>query len=96
MPRSRSGETLAQLKYPAGRADSGRVTDTADIRDDPGEVARLRHRLRELRRRRDRAVERVALFPNPVNERQLEAMRFELAELEWRLAELERGVSRTG
>jgi hypothetical protein len=56
---------------------------------DPGEVARLRHRLRELSRRRDRAVERVALFPNPVSERQLEAMRFELAELEWRIAELE-------
>lgn len=60
----------------------------ADERD-PGEVARLRHRVRELSRRRDRAVERVALFPNPVNARQLEAMRFELAELEWRIAELD-------
>ena len=60
---------------------------------DPGELARLRHRLRELSRRRDRAVERVALFPNPVSERQLEAMRFELAELEWRIAELEGAAS---
>jgi hypothetical protein len=60
---------------------------------DPGEAARLRHRLRELSRRRDRAVERVALFPNPVSERQLEAMRFELAELEWRIAELEGAAS---
>jgi hypothetical protein len=59
---------------------------------DPAEVARLRHRVRELSRRRDRAVERVALFPNPVSERQLEAMRFEIAELEWRLAELERAA----
>ncbi|HEU5372975.1 MAG TPA: hypothetical protein VFU51_11355 [Gaiellaceae bacterium] len=60
---------------------------------DPGETARLRHRVRELARRRDRAIERVALFPNPVTERQLEAMRFELAELEWRLAELEHPAS---
>lgn len=65
-----------------------------DVRD-TGEVARLRHRVRELARRRDSAVERVALFPNPVNERQLEAMRFELAELEWRIAELE-GAGRRG
>jgi hypothetical protein len=65
-----------------------------DVRD-PGEVVRLRHRVRELARRRDSAVERVALFPNAVNERQLEAMRFELAELEWRIAELE-GAGRTG
>jgi len=55
----------------------------------PPELAHLRHRLGELVRRRDRALERVAQFPNPVSERQLEAMRFELAELEWRLAELE-------
>jgi hypothetical protein len=60
-----------------------------DGRRDPGEVVRLRHRLTELVRRRDLAVERVALFPNPVSERQLESMRFELAELEWRIAELE-------
>ncbi|MGZ4335098.1 MAG: hypothetical protein ACXVRJ_12635 [Gaiellaceae bacterium] len=57
--------------------------------DVPGELARLRHRIGELSRRRDRAVERVAVFPNPASRRQLEAMKFELAELEGRLAELE-------
>lgn len=73
------------LKCRSTAADS----DVVSTQRDPGEVAQLRHRLRELTRRRDRAVERVALFPNPVSERQLEVMRFELAELEWRIAELE-------
>jgi len=57
-----------------------------------GDVARLRHRIGELDRRRERAVERVALFPNSVTQRQLEAMRFELAELRWRLDELDGAV----
>lgn len=54
-----------------------------------GDVARLRRRIGELDRRREQAVERVALFPNSVTQRQLEAMRFELAELRWRLDEID-------
>ena len=89
MPQSLPPETRARLKNGAPGADSGAVTDAPHEGHDAAEVARLRHRLRELARRRDRAVERVGLFPNAANERQLEAMRFELAELEWRIAELE-------
>lgn len=89
MPQTPPPETRAGvLKYRPSRADRALVEGERD----PAEVAQLRHRMRELARRRDRAVERVALFPNPVSERQLEAMRFELAELEWRLAELERAA----
>lgn len=90
VPREGGAETPRGLKFPLRIADTGRVAETPRNPAGPGEAARLRHRLRELSRRRDRAIERVALFPNPVNARQLEAMRFELAELEWRLAELER------
>ena len=89
VPRALGAKTPRSLKFRRRRADTRRVTDDPSPPADPGEAARLRHRLRELSRRRDRAVERVALFPNPVNARQLETMRFELAELEWRLAELD-------
>lgn len=89
VPRARGPKTPRRLKSGRRNADTGRVTDAPRTPADPGETARLRHRLRELSRRRDRAIERVALFPNPANARQLESMRFELAELEWRLAELE-------
>jgi hypothetical protein len=82
-----------ETPYPLKTRDPGADRWIVDVNRDPAEVARLRHRVRELARRRDRAVERVALFPNPVSERQLEAMRFELAELEWRIAELEHASS---
>jgi hypothetical protein len=84
VPVRRAAGNAPRLKSRHQGADRGDV----DGDRDPAEVARLRHRVRELARRRDRAVERVALFPNPVSERQLEVMRFELAELEWRIAEL--------
>jgi hypothetical protein len=89
VPRARGAKTPRWLKSRRRNADTGRVTDASRPPTESGEAARLRHRLRELSRRRDRAIERVALFPNPANARQLESMRFEFAELEWRLAELE-------
>jgi hypothetical protein len=46
---------------------------------------RLPHRRRELLRLRERLVERVARFPNPVAERQLREMERELAALARRL-----------
>ncbi|MGZ4332759.1 MAG: hypothetical protein ACXVRJ_00585 [Gaiellaceae bacterium] len=49
--------------------------------------AQLRHRRNEVTRRRDKAVERVALFPNPVNRRHVEELTAELAEIDRRLAE---------
>jgi len=42
-----------------------------------------------LVRRQERAVERVALFPNPVSERQLRDLERAIAELDARLAEIE-------
>ena len=53
----------------------------------PQQTTRLRHRRSEVARRRERAIERVALFPNPVNRRQIEELTAELEELDRRLAE---------
>jgi hypothetical protein len=53
------------------------------------ETAQLRHRRSELDRRREKAMERVALFPNPVNTRQIAEMRDEIDAIDRRLAELD-------
>lgn len=52
----------------------------------PQQKTRLRHRRDEVARRREQAIERVALFPNPVNRRQVEELSAELEELDRRLA----------
>lgn len=54
---------------------------------DPAERARLKHRLDELRRRYESLLERVALFPNTVNQRQLNDVRAELVRVEQHLRE---------
>ena len=53
------------------------------------ELQRLRARVEKLVHRRLAASERLAPVPESPSHRQLEAMRFELAELEWQLADLE-------
>jgi hypothetical protein len=53
------------------------------------DLASLRTRLDELGRRRVAALARPAVAVCAVRQRQLEAMRFELAEVEWHLARLE-------
>jgi hypothetical protein len=52
------------------------------------EVAHLRHRRAELARHYEQAVERVGLFPNPVNERQRDQLAEELREINARLEAL--------
>jgi chromosome segregation ATPase len=52
------------------------------------EIAHLRHRREELTRRYEQAVERVGLFPNPVNERQRDQLAEQIRELDARLEEL--------
>jgi len=49
------------------------------------ESRRLEHRRRELVRRYEKAVERVALFPNNVNERQVAELAADIAQLDRRL-----------
>ncbi len=53
------------------------------------ELTRLRARVDALAHRRVAALERLAPLPDSPSRRQLEAMRFELAELEWQLAGLD-------
>jgi hypothetical protein len=55
---------------------------------DAAALARLRERLSALADRRAAAAERTPQS-NPARVRELEAMRFELAEVAWRLAQLE-------
>ena len=52
----------------------------------PNEFAQLRHRRDELERRYEKILERVALFPNPVSERELERLSDDLARTDRRLA----------
>jgi hypothetical protein len=54
----------------------------------PAEFAHLRHRREELDRRHEKACERVALFPNPVNERHRDELAEELREIDARLEAL--------
>jgi hypothetical protein len=56
------------------------------------ELTRLRVRVDELAHRRQAALERLAPQSDSPSRRQLEAMRFELAELEWQLTDLEATV----
>ena len=53
------------------------------------ELTRLRARVDALAQRRLAALERLAPRGDSPSLRQLEAMRFELAEVEWHLAALE-------
>lgn len=62
--------------------DAPRRTESADL-------ARLRERLDDLGRRRVAALERPIVELSSTRRRQLEAMQFELAEVEWHLAQLE-------
>jgi hypothetical protein len=59
------------------------ATDAAALR-------RLRARVDRLAQRRLAALERLAVLPESPSRSRLEAMRFELAEVEWKLTELER------
>lgn len=52
------------------------------------EPRRLLHRRSELVRRHERATERVALFPNAVNRRQLVELASEIAAIEQRMRAL--------
>ncbi len=52
------------------------------------EAQRLKFRRHELVRRHELAQERQGLFPNPVNQRQLEELAAELGKIEERLREL--------
>jgi hypothetical protein len=49
----------------------------------------LRHRRNELVRRQERALERVALFPNAVNEHQLKELSNEIAAIDEQLRNLQ-------
>ena len=62
--------------------DAPSLTNAADI-------AVLRARLDDLARRREEALERTVVGLTAPARQQLEAMRFELAEVEWHLAQLE-------
>jgi hypothetical protein len=53
------------------------------------ELTRLRARVDALAHRRVAALERLAPLQHSPSRRRLEAMQFELAELEWQLADLE-------
>lgn len=57
---------------------------------DAAELRHLRARVDRLAQRRLAALERLAVLPGSPTHHQLEAMRFELAEVEWQLAELQR------
>ena len=61
----------------------------APSRTEAADLARLRERLDDLGRRRVAVLERPAVMLDAWERRQLEAMRFELAEVEWHLAQLE-------
>ena len=62
--------------------DAPHSTEAADL-------ARLRERLHDLGRRRVAALERPMVELSSTRRLQLEAMQFELAEVEWHLARLE-------
>ena len=77
----------AALKDSAPDADEPTV-DAPD-RTRQADLVRLRERLDDLGRRRLEALDRPAVPLTLTGRRQLEAMRFELAEVEWHLAQLE-------
>lgn len=56
---------------------------------DSAELTQLRARVDELVHRRLAALERLAPLSDSPSRRRLDAMRFELSELEWQLADLE-------
>jgi hypothetical protein len=60
----------------------------APCRSNAADLASLRERLDDLSRRRVAALDRPTALSRP-GKLQLEAMRFELAEVEWHLAQLE-------
>jgi hypothetical protein len=57
-------------------------------RDLYGEIGGLRHRRRELLRRREGAVERAAFFPSGVNDRHLAEIDDQLRQIDERLGRL--------
>ena len=61
----------------------------APSRTTAADVATLRERLNDLDRRRVEALARPAITSCARRQHQLEAMRFELSEVEWHLAQLE-------
>jgi hypothetical protein len=61
----------------------------ASSRTAAADLAYLRQRVDDLDRRRIAELERPLAAPCAVRQRQLEVMRFELAEVEWHLAQLE-------
>ncbi len=56
--------------------------------DARSELAHLRHRRAELTRHYEQAVERVGLFPNPVNERYRDELAEQIREIDARLEAL--------
>ena len=73
------------LKRRQGRADTSGVNNASVVL----ELAQLRARVDALAQRRVAALERLAPRGDSPSVRQLEAMRFELAEVECHLAALE-------
>jgi len=73
------------LKRRQGRADTSGMDNATCV----VELTRLRARLDALDQRRLAALERLAPRGDSPSLRQLEAMRFELAEVDWHLANLE-------
>ena len=58
------------------------------------ELGRLRHRQEALARRRERLLERVAWYPNGVNQRDLAALDEEQQSLDSRIEELQSLLTR--
>ena len=84
-PREVNGEP--SLKHGSTCADEGGVD--APCRTKAADLANLRDRLDDLGRRRIAALGQPAVVLSASGRRQLEAMRFELAEVERHLAQLE-------
>ncbi|MGN6799606.1 MAG: hypothetical protein ACTHKS_15810 [Gaiellaceae bacterium] len=61
----------------------------APSRTKAADLAVLRERLDELGRRRVEALARPAITSCAVRQHQLQTMRFDLAEVEWHLSQLE-------
>ena len=60
-----------------------------NVATDAAELTQLRARVDELVQRRLAAVERLAPLPASPSRSRLDAMRLELSELQWQLADLE-------